>query len=132
LFAGVAAIAFGAAALWSTDYFGTYPIRSARWWGYGAGSAFALAKARVEPGSTLCIATNDISGFTFWHQVAYYLPDSDFRVVKGLGDAACRTPGTYLLALVSRELDRPVTQVGTVPDIRGKPFYELDIVAAGS
>jgi 4-amino-4-deoxy-L-arabinose transferase-like glycosyltransferase len=129
LFAAVTAIAFAATALWSVDYFGAYPIRSASWWGYGAGNAFALAKARVEPGSTICIATNDISGFTFWHQVAYYLPDPDFRVVKGLGDAVCRTPGTYLLVLVSRELDRPVKQVATVPDIRGKAFYELDIVA---
>jgi 4-amino-4-deoxy-L-arabinose transferase-like glycosyltransferase len=128
--AAVAAVAFGASTAWAIDYFVDYPVRSASWWGYGAGAAFGMIEREVPAGGTVCIATNDISGFTFWHQVAYYVPDRPFRILKGLTDAACTTPGTYVLALVSRDLAQPVRQVDTVSDIKGKPFYELDIVVA--
>ncbi len=128
LLAGVATIAVAAGLLWGRDYFVDYPVRSASWWGYGAAAAFHMADEDVPAGATLCIANHDISGFTFWHQVAYYVPDHSYTILKDLRDPACVKPGTYILAKVSRKLDQSVRQVETVPDINGKPFYQLVIV----
>ncbi|HEV7810121.1 MAG TPA: hypothetical protein VGO64_05960, partial [Candidatus Limnocylindrales bacterium] len=125
--AGVtAAIAIGAATTWASDYFDRYPIRSANWWGYGTSEAFAIVRDDVPAGATLCIATGDISRFTFPHQVALYLPRPAFTVVEGIHDPVCQQDGTYLLALVSRALDQPVRTIDAVADINGKPFFELD------
>ena len=126
----VAVIAFGASAAWAVDYYRNYPVRSANWWGYGTAAAFGLAEREVPAGATLCIATNDISRFTFPHQVAYYLPDPPFRIIEGLKDPTCAAPGTYVLALASRKLGTPSRELGVARDVMGKPFFVLDQVTA--
>jgi 4-amino-4-deoxy-L-arabinose transferase-like glycosyltransferase len=133
------AIAVGLSALvvvntiaWSFDYFGDYPSRSASWWGSGTEAAFTLVKQDVPAGATLCIATNDISGFTYPQQLALYLPNPPFTVLESLGHPECTHTGTYLLTLVSRTLDTPVKEVGQALDYNNQPkFHLLQVVAAG-
>ncbi len=126
--AGVLAIAVVSLASFERTYLGEYVLRSANWWGYGSGAALRTAGATVPPDGQLCIATPDISGLTFTQQVIYYLPDHPFTVHRGLGDAACQQPGTYLLALSDRDLDVSVSEIATIPGIAGKPLFRLSRV----
>jgi 4-amino-4-deoxy-L-arabinose transferase-like glycosyltransferase len=113
-------------------YLGPYVAKSANWWGYGSAIALERAGEVVPAGSVLCIATNDISGFTFAHQMVDYLPDPGFRIVRGVSDPVCRQVGTYLLALVSRDLKLGVRDVATTPDYAGAPLYRVVQVTSSS
>jgi hypothetical protein len=117
--------------LWTFDYFGTYPSRSASWWGSGTEAAFTLVKKDVPAGATLCIATNDVSGFTYPQHLALYLPNPPFTVLESLGHGQCTQPGTYLLALVSRKLDVPVKEIGVALDFDNVPKFHLVQVTGG-
>jgi 4-amino-4-deoxy-L-arabinose transferase-like glycosyltransferase len=125
---GLAMLALFQGVTYYQDYFDDYPTRSANWWGYGSGAALQLVGTAVPPGGTVCIATNDISGFTFPHQVLYWLGTPPFTVVEGVKDARCRSSGTFILAFASRTLDVPVTALATVPDASGKPLFQLSVV----
>ena len=116
---------------WSFDYFGDYPSRSASWWGSGTTAAFDLIKKDVPPGATLCIATNDVSGFTYPQHLALYLPNPPFTVLESLGHPECSQPGTYLLTLVSRQMDIPVKEIGTALDYNSQPKFHLLQVTSG-
>jgi 4-amino-4-deoxy-L-arabinose transferase-like glycosyltransferase len=113
-------------------YLNAYVVRSANFWGYGSAAAIRAAAAEVPPGGTLCIATPDISGFTFAQHMALYLPAPPFTVVRGIDAPECRQPGTYVLALVSRELAPDVERVATIGDIEGQPKFVVGRVAGGS
>lgn len=114
------------------DYLGPYRIRSADYWGYGSGAALRTAGATVPAGGTLCIANHDISGNTFAQHIALYLPSPPFRVVKGIADPVCRTAGTYVLALASRDLGPDVVRRATIPDIVGRPKFVIVEVTGGT
>lgn len=116
---------------WSFYYFGEYPSRSASWWGSGTAAAFALVNKDVPAGATLCIATNDVSGFTYPQHLALYLPNPPFTVLESLGHPECTQPGTYLLTLVSRQLATPVTEVGVALDYNAQPKFHLLQVVGG-
>jgi 4-amino-4-deoxy-L-arabinose transferase-like glycosyltransferase len=124
----IAGLALVQAVTFYEDYFGTYSIRSANWWGYGSGAALRLVRDRVPPGGTVCIATNDISGFTFPHQLTYWVGQPPFTVVQGVSDGRCQQPGTYILAFLKRDLQRPVTPVAAVADAHGGPLFQLSLV----
>ena len=96
----VVALAIAGTVSFYRTYQGPYIARSADWWGYGSGAALTTAGGLVPAGGELCIATNDISGFTFTHQVMYYLPVRDYTITKGVDAPVCSEPGTLLLALV--------------------------------
>jgi len=113
-------------------YQNEYVVRSANWWGYGSGQALRTADSLVPPGGHLCIATNDISGFTFAQQIAYYVPDRSYIIDRGLTADVCSQPGTYVLALVSRDLGLPVQELATVPDITGKPLFKVVRIVGGA
>lgn len=102
-----------------------YVTRSANWWGYGSGQALRTAGSLVPAGGQLCIGTNDISGFTFTHQVMYYLPVRSYTITKGLTADVCSKPGTLLLALASRNFGLDVEELATIPDIAGKPMFRV-------
>jgi len=121
----VLAVAGASFIAWQDDYGGDYRVRSASWWGYGSGAALELAASEVPPDGTLCIATSDISRFTFPHHVAWYLPNHPFRVVEGVRDPVCREPGTFIVAFPSRDLGVATRELGVVPDIRGEPMFHL-------
>jgi 4-amino-4-deoxy-L-arabinose transferase-like glycosyltransferase len=106
---------------YQTDYI----VRSASWWGYGSGEALRTAGAVVPAGGQLCIATNDISGFTFTQQVMYHLPVRAYTITKGLTAPVCSQRGTILLAFASRDLGLTVEELATIPDIRGKPLFRV-------
>lgn len=125
----VVAIAIVATASSYATYQSDYVIRSASWWGYGSGQALRAAGAAVPTGGQLCIATNDISGFTFTQQVMYHLPVRSYTITKGLTAPVCSEPGTILLAFTSRELGLAVEPVATIPDIKGKPLFQVVRVA---
>ena len=125
---GLAMLALFQSVSYYRDYFDDYPARSANWWGYGSGAALTLVGTAVPPGAIVCIATNDISGFTFPHQIAYWLGSPPFTVVEGIKDARCRQAGTFVLAFVSRKLDVPVTALATVPDAHGQPLFQLSVI----
>ncbi|MFN8631636.1 MAG: hypothetical protein U0838_15365 [Chloroflexota bacterium] len=129
LLAGAAVVANTMA--WSSDYFGAYPARSASWWGSGTAAAFDLVKKHVPDGATLCIATNDISGFTFPHHMALYLPNPPFTVLESLDHDECTQPGTYLLTLISRTVDAPATEIGKAWDVTPAPKFHLLQVGGG-
>jgi len=114
------------------DYLGPYRIRSADYWGYGSGAALRTAGATVPAGGTLCIANHDISGNTFAQHIALYLPAAPFRIVKGIADPVCRTAGTYVLALASRDLGPDVVRRATIPDILGRPKFVVVEVTGGA
>ena len=90
----VVALAIGGTVSFYRTYQGPYIARSADWWGYGSGAALTTAGGLVPSGGELCIATNDISGFTFTHQVMYYLPVRDYTITKGVEAPVCSEPGT--------------------------------------
>lgn len=113
-------------------YSGEYIAKSANWWGYGSGTALQTAGEIVPAGAVLCIATTDISGFTFAHQVTYYLSDAPFRIVRGVRDPVCKEAGTYVLALVKRDLEVGVRTLATIPDIAGAPLYRIVQVTPSS
>jgi 4-amino-4-deoxy-L-arabinose transferase-like glycosyltransferase len=126
---GVAVVVLVELSIWINGYFGgAYVRRSANWWGYGTAAAFQLIKDDVPSGGTVCIATNDISGFTYPHQIAYYLPSTPDVVIESLDDERCSTSGTYILSRTDRELAKGTATVATVPDIRGEPFFVLSRV----
>ena len=113
-------------------YLNGYVAASANWWGYGSGTALQRAGEIVPAGGVLCIATNDISGFTLAHQLIDYLPDPAFRIVRGVGDPVCRQAGTYVLALVSRDLNVGVRDLAIIPDYAGAPLYRVAQVTSSS
>ena len=125
------AIAIGVVVLvelsvWIDTYFdGAYVRRSANWWGYGTAAAFKLVRDDVPAGGIVCIATNDISGFTFPHQVAYYLSSTPVVVVEKLVDKRCTQQGSYVLARTDRQLPKNAVTIATVPNIWGEPFFAL-------
>jgi len=104
-------------------YLDAYVVRSADFWGYGSEAALETAGSLVPPGGTLCVATPDISGFTFDQQVALYLPDAPYRIIRGVSDPACQSPGTIEVAFTSRDLGPGVKTRATIPDIRGQPKF---------
>ena len=130
------AVALGAlvacnAIAWSFDYYGNYPSRSASWWGSGTAAAFDMVKQDVPAGSTLCIATNDVSGFTFPHHLALYLPNPTFTVVESLGHPECSRAGTYLLTLVTSKVATPVKELKVSVDFNNQPKFHLLQVTSG-
>ena len=120
----IAIATLGTASFYRT-YQSDYVVRSASWWGYGSGQALRAAGAVVPAGGQLCIATNDISGFTFTQQVLYHLPVRSYTITKGLSAPVCSKPGTILLAFTSRDLGLTVETLATIPDIRGKPLFQV-------
>jgi 4-amino-4-deoxy-L-arabinose transferase-like glycosyltransferase len=110
-------------------YFNEYPTRSASSWGYGSGEALTLMAQRVPSGATVCIATNDISGFTFPQLIAYWVGTPPFKILETLHDGRCRQAGTYVLALKKRDLGVAVMPVATVPDANGAALFQLSIVS---
>lgn len=121
--AALVAIAIAGVATFYSYYLGAYLVRSADFWGYGSAAAIRTAAATVPPGGTLCIATPDISGLTFAHHMALYLPNPAFTVVKGVTDPVCREPGSYILAFASRDLGTGVRPLASIPDITGDPKF---------
>lgn len=121
----VVAVASLGTAAWYQSYQTNYVVRSANWWGYGSGEALRTAGALVPADGQLCIATNDISGFTFSQQVLYHLPIRPFTTTKGVDAPACSDAGTIILALVSRDLGRPVEELASIQDINGKPLFRV-------
>lgn len=112
-------------------YLNGYVAKSANWWGYGSGIALERAGEIVPAGAVLCIATTDISGFTFAHQMVYYLPNPPFRIVRGVSDPVCGQTGTYVLALVKRDLKVGIRDLATIPDFAGAPLYRIAQVTSG-
>ena len=127
--AALVAIAIVGVATFYRTYLDAYLVRSADFWGYGSARRDPNGAEHVPAGWTLCVATPDISGLTFAHHMALYLPSPPFRVVKGLADPVCKEPGTYLLALASRDLGRGVEPRATIPDIVGKPKFVVSQVS---
>ena len=121
----VVALAIAGTVSFYRTYQGPYIERSADWWGYGSGAALTTAGGLVPAGGELCIATNDISGFTFTHQVMYYLPVRDYTITKGIDAPVCSEPGTLLLTLATRELDLTVEEVASIPGIDGEPKFRV-------
>lgn len=115
---------FSLASFYST-YQNDYVVSSAGWWGYGSGQALRAADSLVPSGGQLCIATNDISGWTFPHQIAYYLPNRSYTITEGIDAPVCKQPGTYLLEFVSRDLGPAVQELVTTPDIHGVPLFRV-------
>ncbi len=121
----VVALAIGGTVSFYRTYQGPYIERSADWWGYGSGAALTTAGGLVPSGGDLCIATNDISGFTFTHQVLYYLPVRDYTITKGVDAPVCSEPGTIVLALSTRDLEETVEELATIPDFDGEPKFKV-------
>ena len=121
--AALVAVAIAGVVTFYSYYLGAYVARSANFWGYGSAAAIRTAASLVPAGGTLCIANPDISGLTFAHHMALYLPSPDFTVVKGVADPRCQQPGTYLLALVDRDLGPAVQRKATIPDYVGQPKF---------
>lgn len=121
----VVAIAILGTASFYRTYQSDYIVRSASWWGYGSGQALRAAGAVVPVGGQLCIATNDISGFTFTQQVLYHLPVRAYTITKGLTAPVCSEPGTILLAFTSRKLEPTVETLATIPDIKGESLFQV-------
>jgi 4-amino-4-deoxy-L-arabinose transferase-like glycosyltransferase len=128
---GMSAVVVVNTIAWSSNYFGSYPSRSAAWWGSGTAAAFDMVQQEVPAGATLCIATNDVSGFTYLQHLALYLPHPAFTVLESLGHPECAQPGTYLLTLVTRELGTQVKVINTSLDYNSQPKFHLLQVAPG-
>ncbi len=121
--AAVLAVAIAGVVTFYSYYLNAYVVRSANFWGYGSAAAIRTAASLVPAGGRLCIANPDISALTFAHHMALYLPSPDFTVVKGVADPSCAQPGTYLLALVDRDLGPGVERKAVIPDIVGQPKF---------
>jgi len=109
-------------------YFGEYRTASAPGWYYGTGTALRTAGSIVPPSGLLCVHHDAVSYFTFWHYIDYYLGDRSFRVIEGTPELECSQPGTFILETVDTQLAIPMATVATIPDISGRPRFEIEEV----